>query len=106
MVLYDVDEKFVRVADPALGHRRIPRKEFEQKWSGYAALFDYTIAFEQAPESKPGLAWVWPFLAKFRSILIKVMGLAVAGSFLPLLFPVFPPIVGDKVSGGNDLRLL
>src|SRR5213078_48263 len=62
MVLYDVDEMQVRVADPALGLRKIPRKEFEQKWSGYAALFDYTIAFEQAPESKPSMAWVWPFL--------------------------------------------
>src|SRR5207302_195594 len=37
MVLYDVDVTQVRVADPALGLRKIPRKEFEQKWSGYAA---------------------------------------------------------------------
>ena len=36
----------VKVADPALGLRRIPRKEFEQDWSGYSALFDYTIAFD------------------------------------------------------------
>ena len=62
MVLYDVDETHVRVADPALGLRKIPRKEFEAKWSGYAALFDYTVAFEKAPESKPGLAWLLPFL--------------------------------------------
>src|SRR5438874_3351226 len=34
MVLYDVDVTQVRVADPALGFRKIPRKEFEQKWSG------------------------------------------------------------------------
>src|SRR5438874_4121027 len=106
MVLYDVDETHVRVADPATGLRKIPRKEFEQKWSGYAALFDYTIAFEQAPESKPGLAWIWPFLAKFRPILIKVMGLAVVVSFLQLLFPVFTQMVVDKVIVENDLGLL
>ncbi len=87
MVLYDVDEMHVRVADPALGLRKIPRKEFEQKWSGYAALFDYTIAFEQAPESKPSMAWVWPFLAKFRKILLQVLGLAVAVSFLRAALP-------------------
>ena len=46
IVLYDVDEQFVRVADPALGLRKIPRREFEAKWTGYAALFDYTPAFE------------------------------------------------------------
>src|SRR5213082_409865 len=106
MVLYDVDETQVRVADPALGLRKVPRKEFEQKWSGYAALFDYTIAFEQAPESKPGLAWVWPFLAKFRKILVQVLGLALAVSFLQLLFPVFTQMVVDKVIVENDVGLL
>src|SRR5437660_258440 len=98
MVLYDVDEAQVRVADPALGLRKIPRKEFEQKWSGYAALFDYTIAFEQTPESKPSMAWVWPFLAKFRKILLQVLALAVAVSCLELLFPLFTQLVVDKVS--------
>ena len=29
--------------------RRIPRAEFEAKWSGYAALFDYTAEFEKSP---------------------------------------------------------
>ena len=67
MVLYGVDEQQVRVADPALGLRRIPRQEFESKWTGYAALFDYTAAFEQTPESKPALAWIVPFLARFKT---------------------------------------
>src|SRR5436189_1965993 len=106
MVLYDVQPTYVRVGDPALGLRKIARKEFEQKWSGYAALFDYTVAFEQAPESKPGLAWVWPFLTRFRRILLQVLGLAVAVSFLQLLFPVFTQMVVDKVIVENDLGLL
>src|SRR6202040_1955748 len=70
IVLYHVDEQFVRVADPALGLRRMPRREFEAKWTGYAALFDYTTAFEQTPESKPALAWIVPFLARFKTILL------------------------------------
>src|SRR5438105_4939028 len=106
MVLYDVDEKFVRVADPALGHRRIPRHEFEQKWSGYAALFDYTIAFEQAPESKATLSWLFPFFAKFRRTLVQVVLLSVAVSILSLLFPVFTEMVVDKVIVERDLSLL
>src|SRR5258708_22941758 len=39
MVLYDVDEKSVRVADPAMRLRRMPRHDFAQKWPGYAARF-------------------------------------------------------------------
>src|SRR5436189_1439803 len=43
IVLYDVDEQFARGADPARGLRKISRREFEAKWTGYTALFDYTI---------------------------------------------------------------
>jgi ATP-binding cassette subfamily B protein len=106
IVLYDVDKQFVRVADPAGGLRKLPRDEFEGKWTGYAALFDYTPAFEQAPESKPTLAWILPFLARFKVILLQVLGLAVAVSFLELLFPVFTQMVVDKVIVENDIGLL
>ncbi len=106
IVLYDVAEKFVRIADPALGLRKLPRREFEAKWTGYAALFDYTPAFEQAPESKPTLAWIVPFLTRYKVILLQAFGLAVAVSFLELLFPVFTQMVVDKVIVENDLGLL
>src|SRR5437660_4637919 len=106
IVLYDVDEQFVRVADPARGLRKLPRREFEAKWTGYAALFDYTPAFEQAPESKRSLAWLLPFVSRFKVILLQVFGLAIAVSFLQLLFPVFTQMVVDKVIVENELGLL
>ncbi len=106
IVLCDVDPDFVRVADPAVGLLKLPRREFEAKWSGYAALFDYTPAFEKAPESKPTLAWIVPFLARYKVILLQVFGLAVAVSFLELLFPVFTQIVVDRVIVENDFGLL
>src|SRR6201998_989875 len=106
IVLYDVDPEFVRVADPGLGLRKLPRSEFEGKWTGYAALFDYTTAFDQAPESKPALAWMVPFLARFKTLLVQVLGLAVAVSILQLVFPVFTQMVVDKVIVENDLGLL
>ena len=82
------------------------RKEFEANWSGYAALFDYTTAFEQAPESKPTLAWVLPFLAKFKTTLLQVLLLAIAVTFLQMLFPIFTQMVVDKVIVESDLGLL
>ncbi|HEX8679448.1 MAG TPA: cyclic nucleotide-binding domain-containing protein, partial [Chthoniobacterales bacterium] len=106
MVLYDVGQKFVRVGDPASGVRKIPRKQFEQNWSGYAALFDYTTAFEQAPESKPTLAWVMPFIARHKTTLLQVLLLAVAVTFLQMLFPVFTQMVVDKVIVERDVGLL
>ena len=106
MVLYDVADAYVRVADPALGLRKIARKDFEQNWSGYAALFDYTIAFEKAPEAKVGLRWLVPFFKKFRTIFLQVLLLAVAVTFLQLLFPIFTEMVVDKVIVEKDIGLL
>jgi ATP-binding cassette subfamily B protein len=106
IVLYDVEKDFVRVADPGMGLRKLPRREFEAKWTGYSALFDYTVAFENAPESKPALGWILPFIAKFKVILLQVLGLAVAVSVLQLMFPVFTQMVVDRVIVENDLGLL
>jgi ATP-binding cassette subfamily B protein len=106
IVLYDVNPESVRVADPALGLRKLPRRDFEAKWTGYAALFDYTTAFEQAPEGKRALAWIMPFLARFKVVLLQVLGLAVAVSVLQLVFPVFTQMVVDKVIVENDIGLL
>lgn len=106
MVLFDISEKFVRVADPATGLRRIPRAEFEQKWSGYAALFDYTVAFEKAPEGRPALAWMLPFFAKYRVSLLQSFLLAAVVSALQLLFPVCTQVVVDRVIVEQDVSLL
>ena len=106
IVLYDVADTYVKVADPATSLRKIPREEFEQNWSGYTALFDYTAAFENAPESKPGLAWILPFFAKYKGIFLQVMLLAVVITFLNLLFPVFTEKVVDKVIVEKNIGLL
>ena len=47
-----------------------------------------------------------PFLARFKSLLLQVLGLAMAVSVLQLVFPVFTQMVVDKVIVENDLGLL
>ena len=106
MVLYDVATSHVRVADPAAGARRISRAEFEAKWSGYTALFDYTEAFAQAPEAKPTLGRFAPLLRRHRMILLQALLLAGIVTFLQLLFPVFTQIVLDQVVVENNAGLL
>jgi len=106
VVLFDVDEAHVRVADPALGIRRLPRQEFERRWTGYAALFDYTTTFEQTPEERPVLGRLLPFLRPHRTVLAQALVLAAAVGFLELLFPVFTQVVVDRVIVEQDLGLL
>lgn len=106
LVLYDVDKNWVRVADPATGLKRVSRKEFESKWSGYAALFDYTDEFENAPVGKAGIGWLLQFLQPFAGVLIKAFTLAIIVSALQMLLPVFTQVVVDKVLVEEDTGLL
>jgi ATP-binding cassette subfamily B protein len=106
MVLYDMAGSHVRVEDPARGARKISRAEFEEKWSGYAALFDYTVAFEKAPLGTSPLRNLAPFLKGQRTVLAQVLLLALMVTFLQLLVPVLTQIIVDKVIVENDAGLL
>src|SRR5262249_35363423 len=106
MVLYDVTATHVRVCDPALGPRKIPRAEFEAKWSGYAALFDYTTEFEKSPLAASPLKKLAPFLRGHRTVLLQVLFLALIVTFLQLLFPVFTQLVVDQVIVEHNISLL
>jgi HlyB family type I secretion system ABC transporter len=106
LVLYDVDEEHVRIADPATGSRRIGRAEFEEKWSGYAALFDYTDAFENAPVGRSSIAWLWSFFRPFSRIFAKALALAVVVSGLQMVLPVFTQVIVDRVLVEQDVGLL
>jgi HlyB family type I secretion system ABC transporter len=106
LVLYDVGKQRVRVADPAIGLRRIGRAEFEQKWTGYAALFDYTQEFENAPEGKARLGWLWPFFRPFSRIIVQAVALAGVLSALQMVLPVLTQVIVDRVLVEQDVGLL
>ena len=82
------------------------REEFERRWSGYAALFDYTPALEQAPQSTRMLAWMWPLVRPHVSLLLQALGLAVVVSVLQMVLPVFTQVIVDRVLVDQDLSLL
>src|SRR6185295_17915121 len=86
--------------------RTLGRREFEERWSGYTALFDYTEALEQAPVETASLGWMWPFVRPFTSTLGRVVGLALVASVLQLILPVFTQIIVDRVLVEQDIGLL
>jgi ATP-binding cassette subfamily B protein len=106
IVLTNVGRRHVRVVDPAAGRRRFTRAEFERKWTGYAALFDYTPAFEQAPQSTRMLSWMWPLVRPHGNLLLQGLGLAIVVSVLQMVLPVFTQVIVDRVLVDQDLSLL
>ncbi len=106
VVLERLDAKGAIIADPALGRRRVTREEFEQKWSGYAALFDYTEAFAAQPEAERDWAWLWRFLKPHTGLLVRALGLAALVAGLQLALPVFSQLIVDRVLVESDRDLL
>jgi ATP-binding cassette subfamily B protein len=106
VVLYGVDPSHVRVSDPGVGKRRIPRKIFLEKWTGYAALFDYTEDFQRNEETQLGIAWFLPFFRPHLRSMAQAAGLAVIISALQMVIPVFTQVIVDRVLVERDLSLL
>jgi ATP-binding cassette subfamily B protein len=104
--LLDVTRDTGRVADPARGDYKMPRAEFEEKWSGYAALFDPTPSFEDTAEDALSVSWVLGFLKPYTGALLQSLLLALIGSGLTMLIPVFTQVVVDRVVVDGDARLL
>jgi HlyB family type I secretion system ABC transporter len=106
LVLVEVGVAHVRVADPAYGRRRLTVDEFREKWTGYAALFDYTEAFATAQVAKPTIAWLWAFVRPYTGVLVRAAGLAVVVSALQLVLPIFTQVIVDRVVVERDAALL
>ncbi len=106
VVLYHVSETHAWLVDPAFGYSKVTRAELLEKWTGYAALFDYTEAFENAPVTKAGFAWLWPFLKPHIPLMGKAVALAAIVSALQMVLPVFTQIIVDRVVVEQDRGLL
>jgi ATP-binding cassette subfamily B protein len=105
-VLYDVSDTHAWIVDPASGYSKLTHAELLANWSGYAALFDYTEAFDQTPEGRSGLSWLWPFFRSHTGLLARAVGLAAVVSALQMVLPVFTQIIVDRVVVEQDKSLL
>jgi ATP-binding cassette subfamily B protein len=106
VVLVDVAVSQVLVDDPAAGSQRFDIETFRRKWTGYAALFDYTEAFERAANDKSDLGWLWQFVKPHGGLILRALGLAAVISGLQMLLPVFTQVVVDRVVVDRDVALL
>ena len=106
LVVYRVDDKHVRIADPGRGLRRVPREDFLERWSGYASVVGYTERLADAPEARTNLAWVKPFLRPHLRLILFAVVLAIAAAALELVLPILTQVVVDRVLPGGDLELL
>ncbi len=106
VVLYDVDARSVRIADPSRGVRRLGREEFLEKWSGYAALVERTPALDEQPETVSSVRWFAPFFRPHRRMLAIAVVLALVAAGLQMLIPVFADVIVDRVVRKGEHHVL
>ncbi len=106
LVVHRVSDEHVWVADPALSRLRIPRSEFERRWTGYLALFEPTPAFEALEEDRSDLKWIVPFVMSERRPLLLAAALAVLIALVQLSIPEATKRVFDQVLAQGRVELL
>ena len=106
LVVYGLDGQHAWVSDPARGRRRLKRSEFEAKWSGFAAFFAPTEAFELAPEESSRVSWLFGFFKPYRRVLILALVLALLAAGAEMLIPVLSSFIIDGVTRYHDPSLL
>ena len=106
VVLWDVSGDKVKVADPALGNRTLPRSELEQQWSGYAALLAPTPALAEAPEVHANFGWLRQIFRPHRATFVRALVLSLVAAGMQMMIPVLSGIVVDDVIADRDYGLL
>lgn len=106
VVVHRVNEKYVWVADPAIGLRKYSQAEFRENWNGVTLTLEPTPEFEAAREDRSScrnfLQFVTPHKWIFLEILLATLLLNVFG----LAMPLFTQNVVDNVLGHNSVSML
>ena len=97
-----VGRRRVQGMDPAIGRPSLPRAEFERKWTGYAALFDFTDAFARPRGARRSRGCCRS--SRRSSASSSGPGARRGRSLLQMAIPVFTQVVVDRVVVEQDLQ--
>ena len=106
VVLYRISSKYAWIADPALGRRKIPRKEFEDKWSKLALILEYTDKVARYRGRKSSFRRFFPLARPYLGILTEIMIASLVLNLFGLASPLFTQMILDQVLVHQDTSLL
>ncbi len=106
VVLYQIDKKEVKIADPGVGIRKLSRAEFEKGWTNRALLLDYTDQVAENEPSQSSFKRFFPLVRPYTGILIEVLLASLVLSLFGLASPIFMQTIVDQVLVHHDKDLL
>ncbi len=93
VVVYGMSKRWVRVADPGLGFRKLTVEEFERGWGGTCLVFTPgELLGEKAAARSPWVRFVG-YLAPYK----KILGHLILATFVIQLLGLVPPIIIQNV---------
>ncbi|WP_019447279.1 peptidase domain-containing ABC transporter [Cupriavidus sp. BIS7] len=96
VVVYGVSSRYVWVADPAIGFRKMSTEEFERGWSGTCLLFSPGETMTQLAVSRsPWLRFI-SYLAPYKKILAHLF----LATFVIQVLGVVPPLIIQNILDG------
>ena len=106
VVLYEINKKEVKIADPGVGIRRLARQEFEKSWTDMALLLEYTDQVAENEPSRSSFKRFFPLIKPYTAILVEVLLASLVLSLFGLASPVFTQTIVDQVLVHHDEDLL
>ena len=106
VVLYQMNKKEVKIADPGVGIRKLSRAEFEKGWTNMALLLEYTDQVAENEPSQSSFKRFFPLVRPYTGILIEVLLASLVLSLFGLASPIFMQTIVDQVLVHHDEDLL
>ncbi len=111
VVVYKINNKYVWIADPAIGRRKLTHAEFKKNWiseadRGVALLLEPTPDFYQQDGQKldkTGFSFLFQYLLPYTNLGWQLALGIVLGSFIQLLFPILTQNVVDIGIDNQDI---
>ena len=97
IVVYEVTQRHILVADPEIGRRRLTHRAFIEGWTGYTLLLQPTVLLEKATEEKKSLKRFFALLKPHWLVLSEILIASLLIQVFGLVTPLMTQILLDRV---------
>jgi ATP-binding cassette, subfamily B, bacterial HlyB/CyaB len=97
IVVYEITQKQVIVADPAIGQRTLSHKAFQRDWTGYALLLQPTALFKETKEYKTSFWQFFELMKPHQLVMLEVFMTSIFIQIFGLVTPLFTQLILDRV---------
>ena len=114
VVVYKMNKKYVWIADPGIGRRKLSIAEFKRNWiaegdKGIALLLEPTPDFynqEEEKINKSGFGFLLRYLRPYRKLIIQLFVGLLLGSLFQLIFPFLTQSLVDVGIKNVDINFV